>query len=63
MVDIAFRSMDTMQDLLARFRLAAHSPDVVIEIPRDACNVYEIYRARELIEIGREKARAAFSRP
>lgn len=55
--------MDTMQDLLARFRLAAHSPDVVIEIPRDACNVYEIYRARELIEIGREKARAAFSRP
>jgi NTE family protein len=61
--DIMFRSMDTMQDMIARFQLAAYSPEVLIEIPRDVCGVYEIYRARELIRIGREKAEAAFSRP
>lgn len=60
--DIMFRSMDTMQDMIARFQLAAYSPEVLIEIPRDVCGVHEIYRARELIRIGREKAEAAFSR-
>jgi NTE family protein len=54
--------MDTMQDMIARFQLAAYSPEVLIEIPRDVCGVHEIYRARELIRIGREKAEAAFSR-
>ncbi|MGZ8462792.1 MAG: patatin-like phospholipase family protein [Candidatus Deferrimicrobiaceae bacterium] len=61
--EIMFRSMDIMQDMIARFQLAAYSPEVVIEIPRDVCGVYEIYRGRELIRIGRKKAEAAFSRP
>ncbi len=61
MLDIMFRSMDTMQDRIARFQLATYSPDVVIEIPRDVCGVYEIYRARELIGIGREKAESMLS--
>lgn len=60
--DIVFRSMDTMQDMISRFQLAAYSPDVVIEIPRDLCTFYEVYRARELIGVGREKARRAFAR-
>jgi NTE family protein len=62
MLDIMFRSMDTMQNMIARFQLATYSPDVVIEIPRDVCSVYEMYRASELIEMGREKAEAMFSR-
>lgn len=56
MLDIMFRSMDTMQNRIARFQLATYSPDVVIEIPRDVCGVYELYRAGELIELGRRKA-------
>lgn len=62
MLDIMFRSMDTTQNMIARFQLATYSPDVVIEIPRDLCNVYEFYRAHELIRIGREKAEAILSR-
>ena len=62
MLDIMFRSMDTMQDMIARFQLATYSPDVVIEIPRDVCSVYEMYRANELIGIGRQKAEAMLSR-
>ena len=61
--DILSRSMDTMQDLIARFQLAAYSPDVVIEIPRDVCSVYEMYRARELIELGRARANTMLGRP
>lgn len=62
MVDIMFRSMDIMQNMVARFQLAAYSPDVIIEIPRDVCGVYEMYRASDLIGIGREKAEAVRSR-
>lgn len=63
LLDILYRSMDTMQDRIARFQLAAYSPDIVIEIPRDLCAFYEVYRAEELIRIGREKAEAVLPRP
>jgi len=62
LMDIMFRSMDIMQDMIARFPLATYAPDVVIEIPRDICSAYEMYRARELIDFGREKAEAVFAR-
>ena len=35
--DIAFDSMQVMQDTIARLKLAAYAPDVTIEIPRNAC--------------------------
>ena len=62
LMDIMFRSMDIMQNMIARFQLATYTPDVVIEIPRDICSAYEMYRARELIDCGREKAEAVFAR-
>lgn len=54
--DVVAKSMDTMQNTIARFKLAVHSPDVIIEIPRNVCAFFEFHRARELIEIGRQKA-------
>jgi NTE family protein len=62
LMDIMFRAMDIMQNMIARFQLSTYAPDVVIEIPRDVCSAYEMYRARELIDFGREKAEAAFAR-
>ena len=59
MLDILFRAMDTMQNRIARFQLASYSPDVVIEIPRNIAGAYEMYRAGELIGIGRQKAEEA----
>ncbi len=50
--DVVSRSMDTVQHLVARLQLAAYSPDVLVEISRDVCLVYEFYRAKELIELG-----------
>jgi NTE family protein len=57
--DIISKSIDAMQSSIASFKLAAYTPDIVIEIPRDACSIYEFERAAEMIEIGRLKAAAA----
>lgn len=51
--DIVLKSLDTMQNALVRVKLATDYPDVLINVPRDACMAYEFYRARELIELGR----------
>jgi len=62
LLDIAFVSMQTMQDTIARLKLAAYSPGVTVEIPRNACGFYEFWRAKELIALGRERAAQAFAR-
>lgn len=59
MLDIATRSMDTMQNVIARFRLAAYSPDLLIEIPSNICAFHEFHRAHELLEFGRHQTNAA----
>jgi len=59
--ELLSQSMDLMQANLSRLRLAAYEPDLLIELPRDISTVYEFYRARELIEHGREQAREALA--
>lgn len=58
--EVAFVSMQAMQDTIARLRLSAYSPDVMIEVPRNACGFFEFWRAEELIALGRERAAQAF---
>jgi len=60
MFDIAMAAMDTMQSTIARLKLAAYAPDVMIEIPRNACGYIEYWRAEEMIALGRERTRQAF---
>ncbi|WP_181016748.1 patatin-like phospholipase family protein [Luteibacter rhizovicinus] len=57
--DLMTQAMDLMQANLSRLRLAAYQPDVLVEIPRNVSTVYEFYRARELIELGRERTARA----
>ena len=54
--ELMARSLDTMQAQIARVHLALDPPELVIRIPRDACQFYEFWRARELIQIGRLEA-------
>ena len=56
MLEVLSKSLDVMQNTVARFKLAAYSPDVVIEIPKHASTFYEFGRARELIALGRNRA-------
>jgi NTE family protein len=59
--DLLAQSMDLMQANLSRLRLAAYEPDLLIQLPRNMASAYEFYRARELIELGREQAQAALA--
>ncbi|MFR9779641.1 patatin-like phospholipase family protein [Micromonospora sp. MS34] len=54
--DIVSLSIEAVEDLLIRYRLAGHPPDLLIEIPTDACRGHEFHRALELIEVGRRAA-------
>jgi NTE family protein len=62
LLDVAFTSMQTMQNTIAQLRLSAYPPDVLVEIPQNACGFFEFWRAEELIELGRERAAQAFAR-
>lgn len=59
--EVFFASIETMQTTISRMKLAAYSPDVTIEIPRNACAYYEFWRAKELIELGRERTERTFA--
>ncbi|MET8833197.1 patatin-like phospholipase family protein [Micromonospora sp. NPDC004540] len=59
--DIVSLSIEAVEDLLIRYRLAGHPPDLLIEIPTDACRGHEFHRAIEMIEVGRRAAVAALA--
>lgn len=61
MLSIALKSMDAMESTIARLKLAAYSPDVLIELPHNACQFHEFWRAKELIAFGRERTERTFS--
>jgi len=51
-IELALRSIDTMQNTIARMKLSAYSPRVTVEIPRNLCTFLEFHRAREIIDFG-----------
>jgi NTE family protein len=57
--EVAYLVFDAMQSAIARQKLAAYPPDLVIDIPRNAARTFDIDRATEMIEIGRNAAEAA----
>ena len=58
-LELLGQSMDLMQANLSRLRLAAYQPDLLVQLARNVSGAYEFYRARELIELGRERTRTA----
>lgn len=61
LLDVINRSFDTFQGSLTRMCLVARPPDVLVEIPRNACGAFEFYRADELIALGSSRAAAAMA--
>jgi NTE family protein len=59
--EVMSRALDTMQAQIARVQLALDPPELVIEIPRDVCQFYEFWRAKEAIEAGRVEAEKALA--
>lgn len=57
--DLILRSMDAMQTTIARYKMAGYTPDLTVNIPRDAAGFFEFYHARELIDLGYRRAQEA----
>jgi len=54
MTDVVYTAFDAMQSTIARQKLAAYPPDILIEIPRNVANIMDFDRAEELIKLGYE---------
>jgi NTE family protein len=61
-LDVMNQSLDAMQSVLTRYRLAGYPPDVLVEVPKDACRTLDFHRAEEMIELGRTLTIAALDR-
>ena len=53
------RMFEVMQSSLSRFKTAGYPPDLMIRIPTDCCEMYEFYRAGEMIRLGYQIANEA----
>ena len=60
--DVMNQSLEAMQRLLTRYRLAGDQPDVLISVPKDACRTLDFHRASDMIALGRELTIAALDR-
>lgn len=60
--DLMGKTIDTMQNTLAKIKLATYTPDIIVEIPRTACSFYEFHRAKEMIDIGTRQTEIALKR-
>lgn len=58
-LQMSTQTIEIMQNAIARLKLAAYKPDMVIPIPRDVCQFWEFDRASEIIDIGYERAERA----
>jgi len=47
------RTIDTAQNILAKYSMQNYKADIVIDIPRDSCEFYEFTKAYKMIEIGK----------
>ena len=61
-MDVVNQSIDTMTDQITRYRMASNPPDILIDIPADACDVMDFHRADEIIELGRTITTATLDR-
>ena len=52
--DVMNQSLEAMQGILTRYRLAGDPPDVLVTIPKDACRTLDFHRAADMISLGRE---------
>ena len=52
LTDVMLGTFDTMQATIARCRLAAYPPDLLIEIPANICETHEFHKAAPAISAG-----------
>ena len=60
--DVVVHSIEVMESIITAYRMAANRPDVLIEVPTDACTAFDFQRADEMIALGRRLTADALDR-
>jgi NTE family protein len=60
--DIMNRSYEIMREEMVKTSLKNNPPDILIETSQDCCNIYDFYKAKELIEMGRNEAKKSIEK-
>lgn len=55
-IAILNRVIEVMGASLTQYKIAGYPPDLLIKIPRNSCEIYEFYRAQEMIDMGKHIA-------
>ncbi|GAA2154691.1 patatin family protein [Nocardioides koreensis] len=61
-LDVMELSLDALQSVVTRYRLASYPPDLLISIPKHACRTLDFHRGAEMMELGRKLADEALDR-
>ena len=62
LLGIVNQTLETMQSSLIRYQLASHPPDVLIEVPKTGCRVYDFHKASMQIHMGYQTTLEAIQR-
>ena len=61
-LDVMQLSLEAVQSMLLRYRLAGYPPDLLITVPKRSGRLTDFHRAGELIDLGRRMAEEALDR-
>lgn len=62
MLELMTRSIDTMQNSIAHMKLAAHRPDIMIEVPRSLGGLFDYHLSQAMIDEGYDLCEKALER-
>jgi NTE family protein len=60
--DVMQMSLEVLQSMLLRYRLAGYPPDLLVTVPKRSGRLLDFHRAEELIALGRRAAEEAIGR-
>lgn len=60
--DIMNLTIETMQSALVQYKIAGYPPDLLVNVPKNACRTYDYHKAPELIQLGRQRMTTALDR-
>lgn len=61
-IDVFTLSLEAVESMVGRYRMASSPPDVHIEVAADSCGTLDFHRAPEMIELGRRLTEDALRR-
>ncbi|MFI7584077.1 patatin-like phospholipase family protein [Kocuria sp. M1N1S27] len=61
-LDVMQLSLEVLQSMVLRYRLAGYPPDLLVTVPKRAGRLLDFHRAGELVELGRRMTEEAIDR-